>query len=153
MTRIADGLHFLAVTIWAGSLWTVGLLVVPTLFDALPDGLLTGPLSARLFLYASLIGLGCALYLLLFRLVRFGGHALRQWIFWVVLLMVLLTAVGEFAMQPILAGLKDQALPLQVMESVFRDRFAAWHGVASLLYLIECALGVVLVLLQESAPR
>jgi ABC-type spermidine/putrescine transport system permease subunit I len=99
------------------------------------------------------LGLGCGVYLLLFRLVRFGGHAFRQWIFWVVLLMVLLTAVGEFAMQPILAGLKDQALPLQVMESVFRDRFAAWHGVASLLYLIECALGVVLVLLQESAPR
>ena len=64
-----------------------------------------------------------------------------------------LVALGEFAVQPILEGLKDQALPYQVMESVFRDRFAAWHGVASVLYLIECALGVVLVLLQESAPR
>ena len=40
-----------------------------------------------------------------------------------------------------------------IAEGVFRDRFAAWHGVASVLYLAECALGVVLVLLQPSAAR
>ena len=153
MTRLTDALHALAVTAWVGALWAVGLLAAPTLFDALPDRSMAGLLAGRMFLYVSVLGLGCGAYLLLFRLARFGGEALRQWIFWVVLLMVLLTALGEFAVQPILEGLKDQALPYQVMESVFRDRFAAWHGVASLLYLIECALGVVLVLLQESAPR
>ena len=39
------------------------------------------------------------------------------------------------------------------MESVFRDRFATWHGVASVIYLIECALGAILVRLQPHAPR
>jgi hypothetical protein len=34
------------------------------------------------------------------------------------------------------------------MESVFRDRFAAWHGVASVLYLIQSVLGILLVWLH-----
>jgi uncharacterized membrane protein YhaH (DUF805 family) len=90
---------------------------------------------------------------LIFRLVRFGGHAFRQAFFWVALLMVLLTVTGQFGVQPILAGLKQQALPREVMESVLRDRFATWHGVASVLYVIESALGAVLVWLQQDAPR
>jgi len=47
---------------------------------------------------------------------------------------------------PILSSLKQEALPSEVMHSIFRDRFAAWHGVSSALYLIECALGLVMVL-------
>ena len=62
--------------------------------------------------------------------------------------MLALTLAGEFGVQPILASLKDQALPASVMESVFRDRFAAWHGVASVLYLIQSVLGMVLVWLH-----
>jgi hypothetical protein len=92
------------------------------------------------------MGLGCGAYLLLYRLAIFGSHALRQLLFWIVLLMVALDAAGQFGVQPIMAGLKQQALPKEVMESIFRDRFAAWHGVASVLYLVECALGLVMVL-------
>jgi hypothetical protein len=64
-----------------------------------------------------------------------------------------LTLAGEFGVQPILAGLRNQALPKEVMESVFRDRFAAWHGVVSVLYLIVSGLGVLLVWLQGRGPR
>jgi hypothetical protein len=35
------------------------------------------------------------------------------------------------------------------MESVFRERFATWHGVASVLYVVQCVLAVPLVLLQN----
>ena len=153
MNRLADALHALCVTAWVGCLWAIGLLAAPTLFDALPDRSLAGLLAGRMFLYVAMLGLACGAYLLLFRLARFGGHALRQPFFWVTLLMVVLAAIGEFGVQPILAGLKEQALPRQVMESVFRDRFAVWHGVASVLYLVECALGVLLVLLQQSVAR
>jgi hypothetical protein len=153
MSRIADAFHYLAVTLWAGSLWAIGLLAAPSLFRYLPDRALAGSLAGRLFLYVSLIGLACGAYLLLFRLARFGTQAFRQGFFWIVLLMLALTIVGEFGVQPILASLKEQALPRQVMESVFRDRFSAWHGVASVLYVIECALALFLVLLQPSAPH
>ena len=153
MTRFADALHLLAVTLWAGALWAVGLLAVPTLFDALPDRLLAGPLSARLFMYVSVLGLLCACYLLLFRLFRFGGHAFRQWFFWVVVLLALLTVAGQFGAQAILSSVKGQPLAHDVIADVLRDRTAAWYGVASVLYLAQCALAVAMVLLQQSAPR
>ena len=34
------------------------------------------------------------------------------------------------------------------MARVFRNRFATWHGVASVLYVIESLLGIALVVLQ-----
>jgi uncharacterized membrane protein YhaH (DUF805 family) len=153
MTRLTDALHALAVTAWVGALWTVGLMVAPTLFDALPDRSVAGLVAGRLFVYVAVLGLGRGTYLLLFRLVRFGGHAFRQGFFWLALLMMVLSAVGEFAVHPILASLKDQAMAHRVMDSVLRDRFIAWHGLASVMYLTQCALGVGLVFLQESAPR
>ena len=153
MMRIAEGIHWLAITAWVGSLWAIGLMAAPTLFHYLPDRMLAGSIAGRLFTYVALIGLACAGYLLLFRLVRFGGHVFRQAFFWIVLAMLILTLAGQFGVQPILASLKQEALPHEVMESVFRDRFATWHGVASVIYLIECALGVILVWLQPDAPR
>lgn len=35
------------------------------------------------------------------------------------------------------------------MESVFRDRFAVWHGVASIVFLVQSVLGLLLVLMQR----
>jgi len=153
VSRIAEGLHWLAVTVWVGALWTIGLLVVPTLFQFVPDQVLFGSLAGRLFTYTALLGIGCGAYLLLFRLVRFGSHALRHAFFWVALVMLVLTLVGQFGVQPILEGLRQQAFPRQVAETVLRARFATWHGVASVLYVVECALGIALVLLQPRAPN
>ena len=153
MNRIAEGIHWLAVTAWVGALWAVGLMVAPTLFHFIPDRVLAGSLAGRLFTYTALLGLACGGYLLVFRLARFGTHALRQAFVWVVLTMLLVTVVGQFGVQPILEGLRAQAFPRQVMETVLRDRFAVWHGVASGLYLIQCVLGAALVWLQPAAAR
>ena len=153
MPQIAESVQSLAVTLWVGALWTVGLMVAPTLFQFVPDRIVAGSIAGRLFTYTALLGLGCGAYLLLFRLTRFGAHAFRQAFFWVALLMVIFAMVGQFGIQPILEALRERALPRQVMESVLRDRFAAWHGVASVLYVIECALGAALVLLQARAPN
>jgi len=153
VNRIPEDLQLLAVTLWVGTLWTVGLMVAPTLFQFVPDRVLAGSIAARLFTYTALLGVGCGAYLLLFRLVRFGSHALRHAFFWVALVMLVLTIVGQFGVQPIREALRRQAFPTQVMETVLRDRFAAWHGVASVLYVIECVLGFALMLLQSRAPN
>jgi len=153
MSTISESLHYLAVTLWVGVLWTVGLMVVPTLFQFLPDKVVVGSLAARLFMYTALLGLACGAYLLLFRLVRFGGQALRHGFFWITLVMVVLTLIGQFGVQPILEALREQAWPKRVADTVFRERFATWHGVASVLYVIECGLGLLLVLLQPRAPQ
>jgi hypothetical protein len=153
MNRIPEGLHWLAVTAWVGALWTVGLMVAPTLFHYLPDRTLFGSIVARLFTYTAFLGIGCGTYLVLFRLVRFGSQALKHAFFWLSLAMLVLTIVGEFAVHPVLQSLRAEELPKQIMETVVRERFATWHGVANVLYLIECVLGAGLVLLQARAPH
>jgi len=153
VNRIPEDLQALAVTVWVGALWSVGLLVAPTLFQFVPDRVLAGSIAARLFTYTALLGMGCASYLLLFRLARFGSHAFRQAFFWVALAMLALTLVAQFGVHPIVEGVRQQALAAQVVEGVLRDRFATWHGVASVLYVAECALGLVLTLLHIRVPN
>jgi hypothetical protein len=78
---------------------------------------------------------------------------MKQGDFWIAVAMAGLAVAGQFGVQPILAGLEEQALPREVMESVFRDRFATWHGVASILYVIESLLAVGLVLMGGRGAR
>lgn len=153
MKSLSDALHAIAVTLWVGSLWVIGFVVAPLLFARLPDRALAGMLAGKLFTLVAYIGIGCALYLLLFRFARFGPGALKQGFFWAAFTMLLLILVGEFGVQPILENLKAQALPRQAMESVFRDRFNTWHGVASGLYVIESILGLALVVLQHRGAK
>jgi hypothetical protein len=91
------------------------------------------------------LGLISGLYLLIHRLSKFGTKALKQGFFWAVFFMLLLTLAGHFGIAPVIAQLKAQALPSDVMNSVFADRFQTWHGVASIAYLIQSLLGLVLI--------
>lgn len=147
MNRIAEALQSIAATLWAGGLWVTGFVVAPVLFARLEDRALAGLIAGKLFSLMAWIGIACALYLIIFRLARHGGMAFRQGLLWVVLLMLLLACAGEFGVQPVMAALKAEALPQQVMESLLRDRFATWHGVASALYVLQCLLAVALVIL------
>lgn len=143
--RWPDHLAAWATTLWVGGLWAFGI-AASVLFGALPDQrILAGELAGRLFVLIAWIGLGTAAYLIPYRFWRSGTVVLRQAAFWVVVFMALLTLAQQFGIQPILAQLKADAMPKDVMESLFRDRFAAWHGISSVVYLIEALLGLVLV--------
>ena len=146
LRRLSDALYFATLTLWVGGLWTIGYLVAPTLFATLADRQLAAMLAGKLFILIGWIGLGCATYLLIFMLLRIGSAALKRWSFWLVLLMLGLTAASQFGIHPILAQLKADALPREVMESVMRDRFVAWHGIASILYLLQSVLGLLVVI-------
>lgn len=147
MGRFAEALQSIAATLWVGAMWGIGYIVAPLLFSRLGDRALAGLIAGKLFSLIAWVGIACAIYLLLFRMVRFGGGVFKQGVFWIVLLMLALVCAGEFGVQPIMAALKEEALPKQVMESVLRDRFAAWHGVSSVLYIIQSLLGAALVVL------
>lgn len=148
MRKWADGLGVVAVTLWVGGLWTIGYVVAPTLFASLGSKMLAGMLAGKLFNLIAYVGFGCGAYLVLLRLSRSGLGAFRQLAFWLVLAMLALTAAQHFGIQPIIESLKTQAFPRDVMRSMVRDRFAAWHGIASILYLVQSLLGLVLVLRQ-----
>ena len=142
---MAYRLSLIIITLWVGALWTTGMSAY-VLFDSLQDKQMAGMLAGKLFNVVSYIGLGSAFYLLIQRLIQYGTAALKQAFFWAVVVMLLLVLAGHFGIQPILESLKSQAFPADVMQSVFADRFRNWHGVASMAYLFECLLALVLVL-------
>ena len=138
-------LNLIVITLWVGSLWTTGLSAY-VLFDSLQDKQLAGSLAGKLFTVVSYIGMASGFYLLIQRLLDYGTGALKQSFFWAVFVLLLLVLAGHFGIQPILAQLKADAMPADVMHSIFAERFGKWHGVASVAYLVECLLGFVLVL-------
>ena len=138
-------LNLIVVTLWVGALWTTGLTAY-VLFDTLQDKQLAGSLAGKLFTVVSYIGMASAFYLLVQRLLDYGTGALKQSFFWAAFVMLLLILAGHFGIQPILAQLKADAMPTDVMHSIFAERFGKWHGIASVAYLVECLLGFVLVL-------
>jgi Domain of unknown function (DUF4149) len=146
MKSLPDKLALIAVTLWVGGLWAIGYLAAPVLFSSLDDKMLAGRLAGKMFAIMAWIGIGCGAYLLWHRLIRAGAGALKQAFFWAAAAMLGLTLAGHFGITPIMEALKQQALPKAVMESIFRDRFAIWHGISSILYLIQSLLGLVLLL-------
>ncbi len=149
MNKFAEAIYRLTITWWVGALFTIGYLAAPTLFAQLADRALAGNLAGEMFKWVAWLGIVCGAYLLLFLVAKRGFGVFKSLIFWLVLLMLGMTIAGYFGIAPILAQLKADALPRQVMESALRDRFATWHGISSGLYLVESLLGAVLVLVQE----
>lgn len=145
MRRLADALYIIAITLWVGGLWAIGYLAAPVLFASLGDRQLAGIVAGKLFALIGWIGLGSAAYLLFFLVLRWGGRFFKSGVFWLVLVMVLMTLASQFGIQPLMVQLKADALPREVMESVLRDRFVAWHGISSILYLVQSLLGAWLV--------
>jgi len=138
--------RLLIAVFWAGSLWTVGYLVAPTLFATLDDRMLAGTIAGSIFRVEAWFSVACAL--LLFFLVKAlpGGEAARQRILWLPMAMLACTLLGYFCLQPFMAALRETAGPGGVMASSARMRFGILHGMSSALYLIQSLLGVMLVL-------
>jgi hypothetical protein len=145
MRRFWDGLAGVSLVLWIGGNWAIGYVAAPVLFSSLGDKQVAGMLAGKLFELMAWIAMVAASYLLVYRLVRDGAAALKTFFFWAVVLMLALTMAGHFGIQPIMQSLKNQAMPHAVMQSVFADRFARWHGVSSILYLIQSILGLMLV--------
>lgn len=146
MRRLSEALYLFAITLWIGGLWVIGYLVAPVLFANLGDRQLAGMVAGKLFALIGWIGLGAAAYLCAFLLARYGLRALRATGLWLVLLMAALAAAQLFGIQPLMEQLKLAAVAQEAMASVTRDRFATWHGISSIVYLIQSLLGLWLLL-------
>lgn len=144
MSRLAESLFALAVTLWVGALWAIGYISAPSLFASLGDRSLAGTLAGNQFAVVAWLGMACGAYLLAYMLFREGMRALRMAAFWLVFVMLLLVLAGHFGVAPIVERLRID-LAREMVEQVVRNRFATWHGIASILWMIESALGVALV--------
>ncbi len=146
MKNLSHAVAALLITAWVGALWAIGYLAAPVLFYAQPDRQLAGMLAGQMFGWVNYLGMACAAYLLIYRYQLFGRIVLRQPLFWIVVGMLLITLTLQFGIQPVIADLKTQALPANIMDSAFAARFRMLHGISSILYLIASLLGVLLVI-------
>ncbi|MCI0508328.1 MAG: DUF4149 domain-containing protein [Gammaproteobacteria bacterium] len=133
-------------TLWVGGLWAIGYIAAPSLFAALDDRQLAGALAGQMFHIISYIGLACGALLLISVVIRLG----LQWRAWILLIMIVLVASGEFILQPMMESLKIQGL---TEGSDARKQFGMLHGIASFIYLIESLLGLALVVLGVSTTQ
>ncbi|KAF7598201.1 MAG: hypothetical protein CGU28_13700 [Candidatus Dactylopiibacterium carminicum] len=144
MSRFADTLYAVAITLWVGALWAIGYISAPTLFEYVVDRSFAGVLAGRQFAIVAWVGIICAVYALIYQFFREGLGAFRLLAFWLIVLMLVLTLIGHFGVTPVIERLRPE-LARDVMASVVRSRFATWHGIASVLWLIQSVLGVGLV--------
>ncbi|MBT9612527.1 MAG: DUF4149 domain-containing protein [Burkholderiales bacterium] len=150
MKNLASHLFAIAIVLWVGSLWAIGFIAAPTLFSVLKENTqLAGMLAGKLFTLTAYVGMVCGFYVLIYRLAVDGGSALKQGFFWIALTMLALTLIGHFGVQPIIQSLKVEGGAAEVMQSVVASRFARWHGIASILYMMQSLLGLMLVLKQR----
>ncbi|MDR2260751.1 MAG: DUF4149 domain-containing protein [Azoarcus sp.] len=145
LARVAGAFARLLVVLWVGGMWTVGYIAAPVLFDMLDDRMLAGNIAGRLFTFIAWIGMGAALYLLVFMSARRGRAVLRDRLFRVTAVMLACVAVGYFGIQAEMAALKAGVGAMDVMESAVRERFAVLHGMSSAIYLAQSVLGAWLV--------
>ena len=145
MKNLAHYIASLAITAWVGGLWAIGY-AVTILFRAQPDKQLAGMLSGQMFDVISYTGIVCGAYLLLYRLAISGKAAMREWVFWLVAAMLAITLLLQFGLYPLMAEIKLQAHSPDVMQSAVAQSYKMWHGISSILYLVESLLGAALVI-------
>ena len=135
----------LLVTLWAGSLWTVGYLAAPLLFATLSDRTLAGTIAGSLFRAEAWLSLACGLLLLaIFR--ADTNLPSRTACIRIVIVMLLCVVIGYFGLQPFMAEIRAAAAQAGgVMDEAMRMRFGVLHGVASLIYLVQSIAAIVLV--------
>ena len=136
----------LLVTLWAGSLWTVGYLAAPLLFITLQDRTLAGTIAGTLFRAEAWLSLACGLLLLaIFRADPYLPS--RKSCTRLVIGMLLCVLVGYFGLQPFLAALKERSLTNGgLMDEASLARFGMLHGIASVIYLVQSLLAIALLL-------
>jgi hypothetical protein len=142
-------LRLLLITIWVGSLWTIGYLVAPTLFATLDDRALAGTIAGKLFRIESWLTVACALLLIGSWLGQVPGtdaeRVVRKTVLWLAAGMLACTVIGYFGLQPFMGALRESAQG-GVMSETARKQFGMLHGISSVFYLIQSILGVGLVL-------
>ena len=128
-----------------GSLWWM-IVVANVIFEKVPTSYLAGLIAGQLFEYLSYFSL-VVLTFVMFRLFKGEGwRVVKNSLFWISLFILFIVLMNLFGIKPFLEALKIQALPKEVMESIFADRFSLWHGISSIAYLIHSLLATFLML-------
>ena len=144
ISAILQAVERVLLTLWVGGLWATGLVVAPVLFKSY-DRMAAGEIAGRLFAAMSFLGMVCGVLLLAFAVARTRQRVWRDWRVAALVLMLAITAIGEFGLAARMRELKELMVPPPVAP-VFLSEFGRLHGIASLLFLANSTLGLVLVI-------
>lgn len=135
--------RLLVAVFWAGSLWTIGYLVAPTLFATLHDSVLAGTIVGHLLNSEAWVSIVCAVLLLV--LVQTIEPVQKRRLVIIIGVMLACALAIYFGVQPMMATLKEAAGAVPMRQSPQWTQFAILHGVSQLLYVVESVLAAVLV--------
>ena len=135
--------RLLVAVFWAGSLWTIGYLVAPTLFATLHDSVLAGTVVGHLLNSEAWVSIVCAVLLLV--LIQKLEPVQRRRLVIIIGVMLACALAIYFGVQPMMATLKEAAGAVPMRQSPQWTQFAILHGVSQLLYVGESVLAAVLV--------
>ncbi|UXY14820.1 DUF4149 domain-containing protein [Chitiniphilus purpureus] len=135
---MANGLKSLLTVLWIGGLWIVGVLVAPILFKSL-DARLAGNVAGQIFRGIGWLGIVAGAYLLVYWLWAEGLRAFKEAKLWLVIGMLVCTLINQFAVFPIIAGIKPGLS--QAATGVFGGGLEQWHTISSLIYLVQALFG------------
>ena len=125
------------VTLWAGSLWTIGYLVAPTLFGTLHDRVLAGVIAGSMFTTGAWVSTACgALMLALLAVSKDVTKERRKLLYILVIAMLVCLFLSHVGLRPMMAELKAAG---------DKAKFGMLHGVSMVLYLAQSLMAVFLV--------
>lgn len=134
-------------TLWVGSVITVGYIVAPTLFATLSDRQVAGMVAGALFRVEGIISMILSVGLIVFAnlLVKRGCGRYKN-IRWYLLTMLVCSVISAFVLEPMMDSLREEALShgFPVMLSPLAQAFSRLHTFASLVYLLQSLIGLVL---------
>ena len=146
---LATRARLLVAALWAGSLWTIGYVVAPTLFLSLHDNVQAGMIVGFMLRTEAWLAIACAV--ILYGLVRFSAiePARKRTLGLLIVGMLACALVIYVGLQPVMANLKEAAGAAGLKGTPEGRQFGILHGVSQLVYLVESVLaGVLLVKLR-----
>ena len=147
MGTVAARVRLLVAVFWAGSLWTIGYLVAPTLFATLHDSVLAGTIVGSLLKSEAWVAIICAaLLFILVNTARSVEAVYKRRLNMLIALMVVCALAIYLGVQPAMAALKEAAGAVPMSQSPQWTQFAILHGVSQLLYVMESVLAALLVI-------
>jgi hypothetical protein len=144
MNSLLQKLAVIISSLWVGGIWAM-LMVTIIVFNKMPT-YMADYIVEDMFTFMNLFGIFSSSYLLFYGFKKENLLFLKSITFWLIILMLSLILISYFGINPILENFRESSISKEIIESVFADRYSTWYGIASAAFLIECFLGIFLVL-------